>query len=92
MKTKLYKQRTMLKNIKASLLFPGHAAAAARLKDRLFINKNLTSCRTEVDSGNRKRRDGCIHNIWTMDGKLFVKTSPEGNPVRIFTKDDLQYL
>jgi len=83
----------MLKNIKASVLLPLYAAAAARFKDRLFINKNLTSCRRElVDSGNRKRRDGCIHNIWTMDGKLLVKTSPEGNPVKIFTKDDLQYL
>jgi len=41
MKTKLYKQRTMLKNIKASVLFPGYGAAAARFKDRLFINKNF---------------------------------------------------
>ena len=92
-KTKLYKQRTRLKNIKASDLFPGYAAAAARFNDRLFINENLTSYRRGlVDSANRKRRDGCIHSIWTMDGKLFVKTSPEGNPVRIFTQDDLESL
>ena len=92
-KTKLYKQRTKLKNIKASDLFPGYAAAAARFNDRLFINENLTSYRRGlVDAANRKRRDGCIHSIWTMDGKLFVKTSPEGNPVRIFTENDLEYL
>lgn len=92
-KTKLYKQRTKLKNIKASDLFPGYAAAAARFNDRLFINENLTSYRRGlVDSANRKRRDGCIHSIWTMDGKIFVKTSPEGNPVRIFTENDLEYL
>ena len=35
-KTKLYEQRTKLKNIKASDLFPGYAAAAARFNDRLF--------------------------------------------------------
>ena len=44
-----------------------------------------------VDSANRKRRDGCIHSIWTVDGKRFVKTSPKGNPVKIFTKHDLEY-
>ena len=57
-KTKLYKQRTRLKNIKASDLFPGYAVAAARFNDRLFINENLTSYRRGlVDSANRKRRD-----------------------------------
>jgi len=92
-KTKLYKQRTKLKNIKASDVFPGYAAARARFNDRLFIKENLASYRRElVDSANRKRRDGCVHSIWTIDGKLFVKTSPEGNPVRIFTKDDLENL
>ena len=92
-KTKLYKQRTKLKNIKASDLFPGYAAAAARFNDRLFINENLTSYRRGlVDSANGKRRDGYIHSIWTMDGNLFVKTSPEGNPFRIFAEDDLEYL
>ena len=42
-----------------------------------------------MDAANRKQRDGCIHSICTMDGKLFVKTSPEGNPVRTFTENDL---
>jgi len=56
-KTKLYKQRTRLKSIKYSDLFPGYAAAAARFNDRL-INENLTSYRRGlVDSANRKRRD-----------------------------------
>jgi len=44
-KTKLYKQRTRLKdlNAQASDLFPGYVDAAARFNDRLFINENLTS-------------------------------------------------
>ena len=75
------------------IAFLHYAAAATRFNDRLFINENLTSYRRGlVDSANRKRRDGCIHSTWTMDGKLFVKTSPEGNPVRIFTENDLEYL
>ena len=56
-KTKLYKQRTKLKNLKSSDLFPGYAAAAARFNNHLFINENLTSYRRGlVDSANRKRR------------------------------------
>jgi len=82
-----------MKNVKASDLFPGYATAASRFNDCLFMNENSTSYRRGlVDSANRKGRVGCILSIWTMDGKLFVKTSPEGNPVRIFTKDDLEYL
>ena len=54
-KTKLYKQRTRLKNIKASDLFPGYAAAEARFNDRLFINENLTLYRRGlVNSANTK--------------------------------------
>lgn len=92
-KSKLYKQRTKLKNIKASVLFPGYAAAAARSNDRLFINENLTPYRRGlVESANRRRRDGLIHSVWTLDGKVFVKTSPDGNPVRIHSEYDLEDL
>ena len=92
-KTKLYKQRTKLKNIEASDLFPGYASAAAWFNDRISINGNLTSYRRgPVDAAYRRRRDSCIHSISTMDAKLFVKTSPEGNPARIFTENDLEYL
>ncbi|PFX25382.1 hypothetical protein AWC38_SpisGene9991 [Stylophora pistillata] len=83
--TKLYKQRTRLKNIKASDLFPGYAAAAARFNDRLFINENLTSYRRGlVKSANTKRRDGCIHSIWTIDVLPTVPTAaivPSLSPV-----------
>ena len=93
-KTSLYKARIKLKNIKASDLFPSASyAAVAGSTDRLFINENLTSYRRGlVDSANKKRRDGYIISVWTMDGKVFVKTSPDGNPVRIFTEEDLDTL
>ncbi|PFX17278.1 Transposon TX1 uncharacterized 149 kDa protein [Stylophora pistillata] len=95
-KTKLYKQRTRLKNIKASDLFPGYVAAAAGFNNLTLDRRGL------VKSANTKRRDGCIHSIWTIDGcihsiwtidgRVFVKTSPDGNPVRIFSDDDFEYL
>ena len=91
-KTSLYKARTKLKNTKATDLFPGFASAV-RSKDRLFINENLTNYRRRlVDSANQRRRDGCITSVWTMDGKVYVKTSPYGNPTRIFSENDLDDL
>ena len=91
-KTSLYKARIKLKNTKAADLFPGFASAI-RSKDRLFINENLTNYRRRlVDSGNQRRTDGCITSVWTMDGKVSVKTSPDGNPTRIFSENDLDAL
>ena len=88
----LYKARTKLKNTKATDLFPGFASAV-RSKDRLFINENLTNYRRRlVDSANQRQRDGCITSVWTMDGKVYVKTSPYGNPTRIFSENDLDDL
>ena len=29
------------------------------------------------------RRDGLLLSVWTLDGKIFVKTSPEGSPIKI---------
>ena len=92
LKTSLYKARIKLKNTKATDLFPGFASAV-RSKDRLFINENLTKYRRRlVDSANQRRRDGCIRSVWTMDGKVYVKTSPDGNPTRIFSESDLDNL
>jgi len=31
------------------------------------------------------KRDGLLLSAWTIDGKVFVKTSPDGTPVRIFS-------
>ena len=91
-KTSLYKARIKLKNTKAADLFPGFATAV-RSKDRLFISENLTNYRRRlVDSANQRRRDGCITSVWTMDGKVYVKTSPDGNPTRIFSENDLDAL
>ncbi|PFX23750.1 hypothetical protein AWC38_SpisGene11665 [Stylophora pistillata] len=74
-KTKLYKQRTRLKNIKVSDLFPGYAAAAARFNNHLFMKENLTSYRRGlVKSPNTKQGDGCIHSIWTIDEETLAET------------------
>ena len=60
---------------------------------RIFINENLTSYRKDLlRKANDKRKDGLIISAWSTDGKIFVKTSPEGAPVRIYAKEDLENL
>ena len=41
---------------------------------------------------NKMQRNGLLLSCWSLDGKIFVKTSPEGAPTRIFSDDDLKQL
>ena len=92
-KSRLYKRRTGLKNIKLSDLFPTASSAARVEGKKIFINENLTSYRKGlVKKANEKRRQGMLVSVWTLDGKVFVKTSPGGTPIRIFDHNDLECL
>ena len=89
-KSSLYKKRTQLKNVKIKDLFPGYPSTTQR---GIFINENLTTYRRRLlEEANRRRRDGTLLSVWTMDGKMFVKTSPDGRPIRIFSEVDLDNL
>ena len=94
-KSKLYKARTKLKNLRLTDIFPDVSTATrvAAGTGRIFINENLTSFRKELlRKANDKRKDGLIISAWSTDGKIFVKTSPEGAPIRIYEKEDLENL
>lgn len=91
-KSRLYKERTKLKSVKISDLYPSYASAATK-QNRIFINENLTPYRADlVRQANDMKADGLLSSVWTLDGKVFVKTSPSGNPVRIYSEDDLDEL
>ncbi|KAL9969963.1 hypothetical protein ACROYT_G022256 [Oculina patagonica] len=92
-KRALYKQRVKLKNISGSQLFPSAPATARPSSNRIFINENLTAHRRNlVRMANDMKQDGILKGVWTVDGKIFVKTSPEGRPLRINTEDYLDEL
>ena len=92
-KKSLYKQRVQLKNITCSQLFPDASTAARVSFNKIFINENLTAHRRNlVRLANEKKEDGLLKSAWTVDGKVFVKTSPEGRPIRINIEDDLDNL
>ena len=80
-KSKLYRERTKLKIVKISDIYPSYSSSGDR---RIFILENLTTYRRElVAEANRRRRDGTLLSIWILDGKIYVKTSPEGTPKKI---------
>jgi len=90
-KTSLYKARVKLKNVSISNLFPSSTAATRTEATRIFLNENLTSYRRRiVNRANEMRRDGLLLSVWTLDGKIFVKTSPEGSPIKINEIEDLE--
>jgi len=62
-------------------------------EQRLFISENLTNYRRELFwKAKNMKKDQIIISAWTMDGKLFVKTSPDGKPVRVYCERDLEEL
>jgi len=59
----------------------------------MFINENLTIFRKDLlKKGNDKCKDGLVFIAWSLNGKIFVKTSPEGDPIRIYEHSDLEDL
>ena len=45
-----------------------------------------------IKEANKRRQEGTLLSVWSLDGKIFVKTSPYGSPVRIFSEEDLDQL
>ncbi|XP_078369155.1 uncharacterized protein LOC144653117 [Oculina patagonica] len=92
-KTKLYKQRVQLKHVNFSDLFPDATAADRVQANKIFINENLTAFRRELlGKAHARKQELSLLGIWTIDGKMFVKTSPEGRPIRIYSEHDLNNL
>ena len=92
-KTQFYKKRIELKKVKLSDMFPGHSSAAFAKSRGIYFNENLTPYRKNImKKANNMRKDNLLQSAWTLDGKMFVKTSPEGTPIRIYCEDDLNYL
>jgi len=92
-KTNLYRARAKLKNVRVSNIFPHCSSSTLMQADRIFLNENLTSYRKQIMSQAKElwRNDELV-SVWSMDGSIYVKTSPQGKPVRINELDDLDYL
>lgn len=92
-KARMYKERAKLKHVSISDLYPDSTTATRVESGRIYLNENLTSYRRDIlKQANQKRKDGLLTSVWSMDGKIFVKTSPEGRPIKIYEKTDLENL
>ena len=92
-KTQLYKARIKLKDIKVYDTFPNYTAATQETNDRIYINENLTQYRRDlVSKASKMKRDNMIFSFWMLDGNVYMKTSPEGHPVRIYDTSNLEDL
>jgi len=86
--TKIYKERTNLRHVKIADLFLSYPSTA---RHRMFVNENLTAAfrRSLIEAANKRRKDGSLSSVWSLDAKAYVKSTPEGSPVRILTAEDL---
>ena len=96
-KSKIYKARTNLKAVSVQSRFPGSSVSSVRgttaRPKGIFINENLTPYRKEMMGlAVEKRYDGKINKVWTLDGKIFIKTTPTGNPRQMFSVEDVKEL
>ena len=92
-KSRVYKARTRLKNVSVTGLFQDCPATSRTESNRIHMCESLTAYRRYlVNKLNTKRRNNELLSVWTMDGKVFVKTSPEGSPIRISCDEDLDNL
>jgi len=92
-KSQVYRARTRLKNVSLTGLFQDCPTASRTESNRMHMCESLTAYRRHlVNKLNMKRRNNELLSVWTMDGKVFVKTSPEGSPIRISCNEDLDNL
>ena len=74
-------------------MFPHSTPATALAAERLYINENLTSFRKYLmKEANQIRKDELLASVWSMEGKIFVKTSPDGALKRIHSQGNLDNL
>ena len=45
-----------------------------------------------MKEANQMRKDGMLSSVWSMEGKIYVNTSPDGAASRIYSKEDLDNL
>jgi len=75
-KARRYKERTKLKHVHVSDLYPNSTAATVVKSGRLYLNEDLTFYRRDIlKQANQKRKDGLFTAVWSMDGE---KNIPRG--------------
>ena len=92
-KSRVYKARTRLKNVSLTGLFQDCPVSSRTELNGIIMCESLTAYRRYlVNKSNTERRNNELLSVWTMDGKVFVKTSPDDSPIRISRDEDFNNL
>ena len=96
-KSKVYKDCTNLKAVSVQNVFPGSSVSSVQETmahpKGIYINENLTLYHKEMMGlAVEKRHDRKVNKVWTFDGKIFMKTTPMGNPCQMFSVEDVKEL
>ena len=94
-KSKIYKARIRLRSVSISSVFPDCFTLTTddEPQPKIFINENLTPYRREMMRiAGEKRSGGKIISFWSLDGKIFIKTSPTGNPRQMHSVEEIKEL
>ena len=71
-------------------LFPKCPISARTESNHIYIYENLTNYRRYlVNEANKMRKDMLLQSVWTLDGKIYLKTLPHCVPNRIYDETDL---
>ena len=83
---KMYKNRRKLRRVNVSQYLRG--------ADKVYINENLTARRSGLFKKLRdKKRLHDDWKVWTLDGKMFVKTDPASSSAKLIkTEEDIEKL
>jgi len=74
------------------IIFPDYSSTADTPK-RIYMNENLTHYHKEMmDLALKKKKDEKILSAWSLDGKIFVKTSPTGRPKKLSSIEEIEDL
>ena len=86
-KARLCKERTRLKDVRLHAMLPRYPSTDGNR--RIYLNENLMTYRRElVEEANKRKHDGTLVSVWTLDRTVYVKTSPSGSPIRIYSLSD----
>ena len=90
-KSNIYKARAKLKNIKVSNLFLNATGATHTVGNHIYLYEYLTSHGKKIVSrANELKKDRILLSVWSLDSKVYFKSSPEGRPIKINELEDIE--
>ena len=73
-------------------LFPNCPVSSRTESNRIHICKNLAPYRRHIINKASTKRKNELNGVWTIGGKIFIKTTSAASPINISCEEDLENL